>query len=121
MPLPDKHADEAGVEIPADLWGQYVQYRSNAVQWQKMADAIKAKIMEALGNAHAALVAGQTVATYRPTSRYAEARIMADYPDLARHYTHEVTRDVLDIELFAKAHPEIAEQYRVRSFVLKED
>ena len=77
--------------------------------------------MEAMGSNTAALVGGQSVATYRPTSRYAEARIRADYPELTQHYMHEEPRDVFDIELFAKAYPDIAEQYRVRSFVLKDE
>lgn len=121
MPLPDKHADEPGVEIPGELWSQYRTARGNAVSWQKIADTIKAKIMEEMGDATAALVGGQSVATYRPTSRYAEARIRSDYPELTQHYIHEEPRQVFDIELFAKAYPDIAEAYRVRSFVLKED
>lgn len=121
MPLPDKYADEETAEIPEDLWNLYREYRHNAAAWDKLAVELQARILETMGSATAALVAGAKVATYRPTSRYAAARIQAEYPELTRHYMYEVSRDMFDVELFAKAYPDIAERYRVRTFVLKEE
>jgi hypothetical protein len=116
MPLPDPHADEPGYEVPEDLWEERNKYLTYAAQWKKMADEITARIQQEMGSATAVLVAGQKVATYRPSRRYAESQLQRDHPNLTQHYRHEVRTDVFDMELFAKAHPDIADQYVIRSF-----
>lgn len=116
MPMPDKHADEPTVELDPHKWALYEEYMRNAKAWMAEAVKLKAEIMADMGDATAALVAGQRVATYRAASNYAEAQLQKDYSALTVHYTHQVTKDVFDMELFAKAHPDIAEKYRVRQF-----
>ena len=116
MPLPDPYANEPTVEVPEDLWRLWQEYEANASAWKREADKVKSRIIEHMGEATAVLVAGAKVASYRPTARYAEARLVKDYPDLSQHYFREEVRNVFDMDLFAKMHPDIAEQYRVRSF-----
>lgn len=116
MPLPDKHADETSVELNPTKWALYQQYMQNHKYWLKLAVELKGELVTDIGDASAGLVAGQRVVTYRPTTTYAAVRMKADHPSLAQHYMHEVRTDVFDVELFAKAYPEIAEKYRVRQF-----
>src|SRR5262245_32708717 len=103
MPLPDKHADEATVELAEDLWAQYLDYRHNEAGWRKLAEEARAAIIASMGTATAALVGGAKVATYRPSAGYAEKRLCEEYPDLTQHYLRTETRQVLDMDLFAKA------------------
>src|SRR4030095_13918079 len=116
MPLPDKHADEPTVELDPDIYRLYREARRAEVGWKKIADGYRAQIEQQIGDSFAATVEGVKVITYRPESKYAEGQLQKDYPDLTQHYRHEVTKEVFDMELFAKTHPEVAEQYRIRSF-----
>jgi hypothetical protein len=116
MPLPDKHADEPAVEADRAIWDRYLDAKSNAIQWEKIAAGYRAQLELEAGDAFALTIDGVKVATYRPTATYAVKRLQADYPDLTAHYRTVVTKQELDMNLFAKAHPEIAEKYRVRSF-----
>ena len=116
MSLPDKNADEPVVEIESELWQLYLEYVRNSQEWRKLADELLKKIKEQVGDAYAVVVDGEKVATYRPTAKYAEASLIKDYPDLARHFVRSETKDVFEIKRFARLHPEIAEKYRVRSF-----
>lgn len=116
MALPDRHADEPTAEVDHALWLKYVDARSNAAQWERIAANLRTQIMAASGDVFALTFDGVKIATNRPTARYAESRLQKDYPDLTKHYVRPVARDEFNVELFAKAHPEIAEQYRVRSF-----
>lgn len=116
MPLPDKNAAEPTVEIASDMWNLYHEYLANATAWMKLAEELKKKIIEQMGDAFAVLVDGEKVATYRPTAKIAETALIKDFPDLAQHYIKQETRDVFDVQAFARTYPEIAERYRVRSF-----
>lgn len=116
MALPDPHADELSVELDSDLIKLYRQAKVNAQGWKTEEDRLRKRIEESLGDAFAGTVDGEKVVTYRATSGYAEARIRNDFPELVQHYMRPVTKDEFDMELFAKAHPEIAEKYRIRSF-----
>lgn len=115
MPLPDPHADEPTVELEGDLWKLWNQARTNAEGWSTEADRIRKRIEERIGDAYAATVDGVKVLTYRPTKKYAEARLRKDYPDLTEHFILVQKVEVLDTDKFAAQHPEIAERYRVRS------
>ena len=116
MPRPDPNADEATVELDENAWAIYLTYVANAEYWTNEAKQLKAKFIESMGSATAALVGGAKVVTYRPSKKYAEAAMQKDHPNLTQHYRHTVQTEVFDVELFVRAHPEIAEQYRVRSF-----
>lgn len=116
MPLPDPNADEPVAEVDHGLWIRYQDAKSNAAQWDAIAKNLRAKLLEGKEDVFALTFDGVKIATNRPTSKYAEARLQKDYPELTRHYRHTVTDEVFNLELFVKAHPEIAEAYRVRSF-----
>lgn len=121
MALPDKYANEDVVEIPAEMWEGLRQASKHAEGWAKVRDGYKTTIQALLGKASAAMVDGVKVITYRPSNKWAEARIIKDHPDLAEHFMREVTREVFDLEAFRLRHPEIAEQYRVRQFRYGDD
>lgn len=116
MPLPDPYADEPAVQVNVDLYRHWRELEQFALQYAKAAEAAKALLIQQMGDAHAGLIEDRKVVTNRPTKRYATARIMTEREDLAQHFMHEVTNKVLDMEAFRIRHPEIAENYRVRSF-----
>lgn len=116
MALPDKYDKEETVEIPADLYQSLLEASAHADGWAKIRDGYKKRLQMMIGRAAAATVDGVKVITYRPSNKWAEARIIKDHPDLAEHFMREVTREVFDIEAFKLRHPEIAEAYRVRQF-----
>lgn len=116
MNLPDRWANEPTAEVDHALWQEYLRAKSAREGWAK----IEAKCLEAIkasmGDAYAITYEGAKVATNRPQANYAVARLCADYPDLTQHYMRVETKSVLNVDLFTRAHPEIAEKYRVRSF-----
>lgn len=116
MPLPDPHAGEPTAEIDPDTWTLLGQAKDSVDAWQKEFNRLKAKLIEELGDAYAATINGVKVASYRPQTRYAEARIIKDYPDLSVHFFRSQTENVFDMARFAEQHPDIAQRYRVRSF-----
>lgn len=116
MTLPDKHADESTAEIDKGLWQLYLDARRAEEGWRKIAEGYREQIMQTLGSSFAITVDGVKVATNRPGKNYATARLMADYPELTKHYMRHTMKEELDIELFASSHPDVAEQYRIRSF-----
>jgi hypothetical protein len=116
MALPDKNAAEDVVEIDETTWAKYLEAAANVEGWTKIRDGLKDKIQALLGSATAVVVDGQKVATYRPSDKWAETRIVKDYPDLAQHFMYKETKDVFNMEAFALRHPDIAAAYRVRQF-----
>lgn len=116
MALPDRYENEDVVEIPADLYQSLLEASAHADGWAKIRDGYKVKIRALIGQAQAAMVDGIKVVTYRPSNKWAEARIVKDHPDLAEHFMRQETREVFDLEAFRIRHPEIAEAYRVRQF-----
>lgn len=116
MPVPDPHFDEPTVELDSNLWQAYRRAIDNAEGWKKEADRIRKEIEARLGDATAGLVDGRKVVYYRPADKWAEARILKDYPDLAGHYMRTKEQPWFDMDSFALHHPDIAEKYQVRSF-----
>lgn len=116
MPLPDPHDGEPAVQLDPALVKKWTEARDNAEAWQKIADELKAKLMAEIGAAYAGLVGDEKVITYRPSAKYAEARICKDHPDLAQHFMRDRLQRVFDMDAFALRHPEIATQYQVRQF-----
>lgn len=116
MALPDRNAAEDVVEIDEGTWAAYLEAQANVDGWTKIRDGLKDKIQTLLGSATAAMVNGEKVITYRPSDKWAEARILKDYPDLAQHFMYKETKDIFNMEAFALRHPDIAEAYRVRQF-----
>jgi len=121
MPLPDKYADEPVVELDKDKVTLWRNAQDAADQWQAHADLLKKELIQALGSSHAGVIDGRKVVTYRPTNKWAEARILADYPDLARHYLVERQQTVLDLDAFRLQHEDVVDQYRVRQFRFVEE
>lgn len=116
MALPDKHQDEPTVEVDANVYKLWVEAEHNAKQWKRIADGYRATLEQDIGDRFAATVDGVKVVTYRPSEGYAGARIQKDYPDLTAHFVRHEMVSKFDVDLFARVHPEIAEQYRIRSF-----
>lgn len=116
MALPDPYANEPTAQLNPDKWRLYLEAVSHTEGWQKEAERLQAELLAELGDAHAGTVEGEKVVTNRPTKRYAEARIIKDYPDLTQHYIRLKETKVFDLEAFKLTHPEIADKYQVRSF-----
>jgi hypothetical protein len=116
MPLPDKYADEPTVEVDKNLYDQWLHAKKASEAWEKIAKGYRQALISNIGEFAAATVNGVKVLSYRPSEAYAEKRMQEEFPDLTEHYTHEVTTKVFDVDLFVRAHPEIAEKFRVRTF-----
>jgi len=112
----DPHEDEPTVELDSAIWDAYHRARRAADQALKDLDNIKNDLILALGDAHAGIVEGRKVVTFRPQRRYAEAQLRARYPDLTQHYLTSKLVEVLDVNRFGAAHPDILEQFQVRAF-----
>lgn len=117
MPLPDPHAGELTTEVNEDLWEKYEEALGRVTEWTEYADKLKTMILEQLGDAYAGTVNGEKVVAHRPKQQYAATRIQKDYPDLVQRFMRWKTEEMFDLDAFVAAHPEIAEQYRVRAFV----
>lgn len=115
MPLPDPHAGESTREVNPDTVKLLDQAKESVKAWSAEVVRLSNRLREEMGDAFAATVDGEKVYAYRPQANYAVARLQKDYPDLTRHFMKSQVVEALDIALFARAHPEIAEQYRVRA------
>lgn len=121
MPLPDKYADEPVVELDPDKVTLWRNAEDAAAQWKAHAKRLKDELMATIGDSHAGVVDGRKVITYRPIDDWAEARILKDYPDLARHYLVERTETRLDLAAFRAQHEDVVDKYRVRQFRFVEE
>lgn len=116
MPLPDKYANEPTVELPEDKLAAWKTADDAAKRWQEHADALKKELTGLIGSAHAVVVDGKKVVTYRPSQKYAESSLIKDYPELTQHFIREKMALDFDLEAFIARHPQIAEKYQVRQF-----
>src|SRR5262245_40603288 len=116
MPLPDKYANEPTIELDPDKVTLWLNAQDAANQWQAHADGLKKELMATMGDAHAGTVEGRKVITYRPSDKWATARIMNDYPDIANHYMVERRIMQLDVDAMLQQHPDVVNQYQVRQF-----
>lgn len=117
VPLPDPHATEPTVEIDRDKFKLWQEARAAVEAWQAEANRLRKELEEQAGGAYALTVDGQKVITNRPKEQYAEARLIKDYPDLVQHFMKPRVRTEFDMDDFRQHHPDVAEMYRVRSFV----
>lgn len=116
MPVPDRHEDEPAKEVDRDYYRLWREAKGNAVAWEAEATRLRTLLEGQVGDAYAATIDGIKVVTYRPTAGYATQSIIKDYPDLVGRFMIKDVRDVLNIDAFRRAHPEVAERYRVRSW-----
>ncbi len=118
MALPDKHKDEPTQEISRDLYGNWLEARAAAAAWAKLEQRYREELEGQIGDAYAATIDGEKVISYRPASGYAEAALRRAYPELTQHYVHTITKaeEVFDMDLFARAFPEKADEFRIRPF-----
>lgn len=112
----DPYASEPAVQIPPDLWDRYSKAVSAYNGWKAYLESLREEIEAVIGDAHAAKVGDQKVITYRPIDTFSVAGIKRDYPEIAQHFVHEVTREEFDLAAFRKQHAEIAEKYQSRQF-----
>jgi hypothetical protein len=116
MPLPDPYQDELTTEIDRDKFKLWQEAKAAVRAWQAEADRLAADLRDSLHGMTAGTIDGRKIVTYRPKDQYATNRLIRDYPDLTSHFMKPKLVDTLDIEAFVAAHPEIADQYRVREF-----
>jgi hypothetical protein len=118
MPLPNKHDSEPKVELDNHAWlyRSWREAEDNAAAWKKVAEERRKELEQLIGDAYAATVDGSVVITYRPTEKWATAALVKAYPELTQHYMRTKETRELDLELFRRAYPEIADAFRVRTF-----
>jgi len=116
MPLPDPYANEPTADVDPHTYRLFMEAQDAIKQWEKEAARLKELLIKEIGDAHAGLVDGHKLIYYRPTDRWAEARLIKDNPDLVQHYIKPKVTDTFDMNSFMSSHPDIADKYRVRSF-----
>lgn len=116
MPVPDPHSDEMTIEIDRDKLKLWQEAKAAARAWQAEADRLAQDLQQSLHGFSAGTVDGVKVVSYRAKDQWAANRLRQDYPDLTERFIIPVSVPTLDINSFSKAHPEIAERYRVREF-----
>jgi hypothetical protein len=112
----DPHRNESTTELEKSIWLQYLEAKANADAWEKVAQDLRQSLVVQLGDAYAGTVDGRKVVTHRPKNAYAVSRLEKEHYDLVQHFQEAKVTYVTDVARFAKAYPEIAEQYRTRSF-----
>lgn len=116
MPV-DEHADEPTVELDPVKWALYVELLKAMEAGKQRLESLRKEFEVAIGAAHAGKVGDKKVITYRPrTGTYNTTLLKKEYGELTQHFMREETKDVLDMELFAKAYPEYAAKYQTRDF-----
>lgn len=116
MPV-DPHADEPTAELDPVKWALYVELLKAMEAGEQRLEDLRKEFEEAIGQAHAGVVDGKKVITFRPrTGSYNTTLLKKEYGELTQHFMHPVTRDALDMELFARAYPEYAAKYQTRDF-----
>jgi hypothetical protein len=110
--------NEPAVQVNADLVREWMATLAQIERLQAYADDLKASLIKQIGDANAGMIGDRKVITHRPENRYATARLMKERGDLAQHFIREVTKEEFDLEAFKARHPDVADEYRVRSFRL---
>jgi hypothetical protein len=118
VPTPrDPHVNEPTQELDRDKVKLLLEAKEAIKAWVKFYNRLKTELIDTLGEATAGTVDGEKVVYYRPKDQYALKQLEADYPDLVTHFRKMEVREVLDMDAFGNAHPEVLERYRVRAFV----
>jgi len=117
MPLPDPHANELTRELDPDKVKLLNEAKEAIRLWTIEYSRLKREILEAMGDAFAGTVDGEKVILHRPKDQWAIKSLEHDYPDLVEHFKRMEVKEVLDVDAFRVAHPDILEKYRVRAFV----
>lgn len=112
----DPHADEPTAEMDIVTYSQYLEAQNNAAAWKKEAERLMKLLNEQIGDAYAGTINGHKLVTHRPEERWAVQQLIKDYPELTSHYFKKVVKDEFEIDDFRKAHSDILDKYRVRSF-----
>lgn len=115
MPV-DPHADEPTAELDPVKWALYVELLKAMEAGEQRLKALRKEFEQEIGDAHAGVVNGRKVITYRPRDGYNTTLLKKEYGELTQHFMREETRDVLDMSLFAKAYPDIAQKFQTRDF-----
>lgn len=116
MPVPDVHANEPTVELDRELVRRWREASDNAARWKAIANREREILEKQLGDFYAGTVDGHKVITFRPSDKWAGAEIVKQFPDLTQHFMRHEVKEVFDVDAFRYAHPDIAEQFRVRQF-----
>lgn len=116
MPLPDPHANEPVEELDRDKVKLYFEAKAAVKAWTEEMVRRKKDLIDTMGDAFAGTVDGEKVVYHRPKDQWAITRLVKDFPDLTAHFFKPQLTQVFQIEEFVVAHPDIAEQYRVRAF-----
>lgn len=116
MPV-DPHDGEPTVELDPTKWALYVELLKAMAAGKQRLEALRLEFEDAIGDAYAGMVDGRKVITHRPrTGTYNTTLLKKEYGELTMHFMREETKNVLDMELFAKAYPEYAAKYQTRDF-----
>jgi 3-dehydroquinate dehydratase len=112
----DPYADEPTAPLDPVQWALYQELlKAMAVAETRLKD-LRASFEEQIGEAHAGTVDGKKVVTNRPKKGWNTTLLKKEYGELTMHFMREETKDVLDMELFAKAYPDIAQKFQTREF-----
>lgn len=116
MPV-DPYKDEPTAPVDPVRWALYQELLKAMAAGKKRLEDLRLEFEAEIGTAHAGTVDGVKVITNRPTQgTYNTTLLKKEYGDLAQHFMREEVKDVLDMDLFAKAYPDIAGKFQSRQF-----
>jgi hypothetical protein len=98
---------------------KYLEYKKAADSWEDYRRGIRKQIAAATGNAPIVKIGDEVVLTYALKGQFSGTRFAAEYPALAAEFTRVQAKEYLDTDALRAEHPDIADQFTVRTFVNK--
>lgn len=83
--------------------------------WKQRETDLKTEIAMAMGENTSGTVAGREVVVYENKQQFNGTAFKKEYPDLARLYVHEVTKEEIDVDLLRHAQPAIYARFQTRA------
>lgn len=97
-------------------------YRT-ALEEKKAHDAyiedLKARIQAKMGDGEVAVIEGVERYTWAKSDAFAYGEFAKAHPDIAETYKIKVTKEVYDVAAIARDHPTLIEPFRTRPFLVK--
>lgn len=118
-PLP-AGVDENDAIVPLDAFvpklAAWRECQDQIKFWEKRLERLQAEMDEAMGAATVGTVNGEAVLFHRPQERFATGDFKKAYPEMAKLYSREITKQQFDEKWLRASHPDMWSQFQVRSW-----
>lgn len=107
-------ADSVALDPYAQLITDILECQDMLTYWRGREAQLKAALGAIMGNVHNGTLNGEPAVVYAPVNRFNATEFKRVLPNMARVYTHPVTKEELDVEMIKKARPDLYAQFQVR-------